>query len=111
MKIRSYKTLNLPSEEGYGQLLELQDQLNVELRKSFESLKDKNKDVLSRELISKVETLIDEVNLKHYNLHRGDYSGDKNYQHSEQTFCNKSIVIQFIGFSAQISMDSWRDNT
>jgi len=109
MNLASYKNLNLPSEEGYAELLNLQSWLNAELRECIELLKSKSKEIIARELISKVESLIDEVNTKHYKLYRGDYGGSTNYQHGEQTYCNKSIIVQFVGFSAQVYMDSWRD--
>ena len=107
MKIPSYKELNLPSEEGYAKLLDLQYELNSALRSVFDSHREDGRVALAKILVSKVDKLIDEVNAKHYELMPDEYSGDTDYEHSEQTFSNSKIVVQFVGFSAQVSMDPW----
>lgn len=107
MEFRKYRNLNLPSESGYEFLLELQQFLNKELFDFFQLLKDESRDKISRDLIAKVEHLTDQINEYGYELYRADYSGDINYENSEQTYCNKSLNIHFHGFTAQISWDKW----
>ena len=107
MDFLKYKDLKMPSEIGYEQLLEIQYFLNTELSLLFKRLKGQNREILARELVSKVESLTDHINEFGYGLHRSNYSGSVNYENSEQTYCNKSLNIRFHGFSAQVSWDVW----
>ena len=107
MEFEKYRTLNLPSESGYKHLLEIQRFLNLELYNLFIEKGSSDRRSLANALIEKVESLIDEINNYGYNLHRADYSGDINYENSEQTYSNKSLTIQFRGYSAQVSWDAW----
>ena len=107
MDFRKYRDLNLPSESGYEFLLELQQFLNKELFDFFLDVKSESRERISRDLIKKVEQLTEQINEYGYNLYRADYSGDVDYENSEQTFCNKSLNIHFHGFTAQVSWDKW----
>ena len=100
----------MESEDRYLELLKLQNRLNKELQKSFESSKDKGRDYLSRLLIDKVENLIDTLNHDGYSFGRIDYGGSVDYETSEQWYCDgpemgTGIVLHFLGYSVQVSWE------
>ncbi|MFD2168064.1 hypothetical protein ACFSJY_17545 [Thalassotalea euphylliae] len=107
MEFVKYRNLNLPNELSYEFLLELQQYLNNELLDCFRSINNESREKISRDLITKVEHLIEQINQHGYGLYRADYSGDINYENSEQTYCNKNLNIHFHGFTAQVSWDNW----
>jgi len=107
MNIANYKKLNLPSPEGYLELLNLQAELNHRLTEKFKETMFNSRESIANDIIVTVSNLVDEVNKHGYKLRLCDYGGDKRYQHSEQVFCNNYISICFIGFSCQIFLDDW----
>ena len=44
-------------------------------------------------LVNKVEEMIDTLNAEGYDFGRCDYSGDINYENSEQTFSDGSSMV------------------
>ena len=81
----------------------LQKIINAELARFFEENKSKGREQLAHLLVNKVEHLIDELNERGYHLGRIEYSGDINYEKSEQLFSNgdeigTGLIIEFIGF-------------
>jgi hypothetical protein len=97
----------MPSERGYQYLLGLQSYLNEELSILFGSILAESRDEIARKLIVKIEALVDDLNRFGYALRRVNYSGSIDYENSEQIYCNKSLNINFHGFSAQVSWDKW----
>ena len=100
-----------PGEARYSAMLELQKALNQDLQEYFESNKTKGREYLEKNLVSKVESIVDELNEHGYKLGRCEYSGDINYENSEQWFSNggemgTGLMIHFIGFSAQVSWEN-----
>ena len=104
--------MNQLSNDKYKELLELQERINEKLQKSFIQNMDKSSDFLSAYLIRLVENITEELNRESdYNFGRCDYSGDVNYQNSEQTYScgekmGKEVILHFHGFSVQVSWES-----
>ena len=95
------------AEEKYSELLELQFNVNEELKVFFNVNKSKGRKHLSQVLISKVEDIVDSLNQDNHNFGRCEYSGDINYENSEQTFSDgnelgEGVVLHFHGFSVQV---------
>ncbi len=105
MELRNYGELNLPSNDGHRHLLEIQNFINSNLFILFEEIKSEPRDILAKKLVQKVEEITDHINHYGYKLYRADYSGDINYENSEQIYCNKSLTIHFHGFSAQVTWE------
>lgn len=108
MKIPSVEEMRTPGEARYVAMLELQSELDLELKKHFEEFKDRGRETLARALIEKVESIVEELNARNYRLGRIEYSGDRNYEDSEQWFGNGAdmgagLVLHFHGFSVQVS--------
>ena len=97
----------MPSEQGYQSLLELQSYLNEELSMLFCSILTESRDEIASKLIAKVQALVDDLNRFGYALRSVNYSGSIDYENSEQIYCNKSLNINFRGFSAQVTWDKW----
>ena len=88
-------------------MLELQRRINLELQEIFDQNKAKNRNELASLLVNSVETIIDQLNKEEYTFVRCDYSGDKYFENSEQTYSEgkemgKGVIIHFYGFSAQV---------
>lgn len=59
---------------------------------------------LARFIAERVGALVDELNSSGYSFGPCDYSGDINFENSEQTFCNgaemgEGIILHFHGYS------------
>ena len=59
-------------------------------------------------LVNKVEEIVDALNSEGYNFGRCDFSGDINYENSEQTFSDggtmgEEVILHFHGFTVQAS--------
>ena len=103
--------MNKISNPEYLKILKLQDSINRELMTEYQNNIDKDNQFLAERIIKKVEEIIDNINSKYgYNFGRCDYSGDINYQDSEQTYSNgkemgSGIILHFHGFSVQASWE------
>jgi hypothetical protein len=109
MDVLAANEIELPSEDGYGSLLQLQNEINTELQRCFEHAKCNGREHLATVLIGKVEDIVGALNELGYGFNRTDYGGDINYEDSYQMWCNRQysgICISFHGFSAQVS---WSD--
>jgi len=97
-----------PGEARYSAMLELQYELNKDLKHHFEASRAQGRKYLAAIVISKVEKIIDNLNKHNYNLACCDYGGDVNYEDSEQWYSNgndigEGLIIHFHGFTAQVS--------
>jgi hypothetical protein len=97
---------DIVTEEKYSQILALQENINAELREIYESNKHLGREHLSKMLVNEVEKLIDRLNAEGSNFGCADYSGDINYENSEQTYSDgkemgTGVVLHFRGFSVQ----------
>ena len=89
---------------NYIELLEIQKNLNKQLRNDFESEKFKGREHLASFLVNRVEQLVDELNEQGHRFGRCDYSGDINFENSEQTYSNgksmgEGAILHFHGYS------------
>ena len=94
------------TEAKYLEILNLQDRINLELRNFFIGNKNQGRKALASLLVNYVEEIITKLNNEGYEFGLCDYSGDINYENSEQTFCNgkemgTGICLHFHGFSVQ----------
>ena len=108
VKLSSRSNMNLDSEERYLSILKLQEELNSELRIFFEAHKKMGREFLSNALIEKVERMVQNLNTSGFKFGRFDYSGDINYEDSEQYYSDgptmgSGIILHFHGFSVQAS--------
>jgi len=92
---------------NYIALLNLQEELNLKLKKAYECEATKGEDHLAHFLISYVENLVNELNKNKWSFGRYEYSGDKNFRHSEQWWSDghepgEGTILHFIGFSVQV---------
>lgn len=88
----------------YSLMLILQENINLKLRNAYELNKDKGREHLSAFLVNFVEEIIDEINLNGHRFGRCDYSGDINFENSEQIFSDgveqgNGFTLHFRGFS------------
>jgi len=102
---------DMEPEERYTKLLKLQKVLNQELQDLFETSKSQGREFLSKVLIEKIESIIERLNLENYGFGRFEYSGDVNYENSEQWFSNGAemgtgIILHFHGYSVQITWEA-----
>ena len=94
------------TENKYSEILELQKGLNLELQELFESNKSKGRDKLVKTLANSVEEMVDNLNKESYKFGLCDYSGDMNYENSEQTYSDgeemdTGVILHLWGFSIQ----------
>lgn len=94
------------TEENYGEILRLQKNINSELECLFEKHKAKGREYLATILVYEVEKIVDRLNENGSSFGRADYSGDINFENSEQTYSNgkemgTGIILHFRGFSVQ----------
>ncbi|MGY8768761.1 MAG: hypothetical protein ACKVH8_10100 [Pirellulales bacterium] len=99
---------DIVSEEKYSELLALQERVNAKLRQLFEANKHIGREYLSKILVNEVESIVKHLNAEEHNFGRADYSGDINYENSEQTYSDgqkigEAVVLHFCGFSVQAS--------
>ena len=107
MYIPNIKDMELPGETRYSAMLDLQREINRNLREHFEDCKSKDPITIARSLVSRVEFIVDELNKCGYRLARSEYGGDIDYENSEQWYCNgpemgTGLHIHFLGFTAQV---------
>lgn len=93
----------------YSKMLALQELLNSRLRDAYESNKDKGCEYLASFLVDYVETLVDKLNAEGDTFGRCEYSGDVNFENSEQWYSNggemgAGVLLHFHGFAV---MASW----
>ena len=98
---------DIVSAEKYSQILELQKRINLELQELFEQNKTKGRKELASLLVNNVETIVEQLNKEGNTFVRCDYSGDKYFENSEQTYSDgkdmgTGVIIHFYGFSAQV---------
>lgn len=98
------------TEEKYSQLLELQKRLNLELQELFASNKAKGRNHLAKILVNSIEDIIEKLNSEGNKFGCCDYSGDINYENSEQIYSDgekmgTGVVLHFRGFSVQVFWD------
>ena len=91
----------------------LQVELNRTLKAHYEEIRFQDRDFIADSLVAKVEELIDELNAASYGFSRIEYSGDVDFENSEQWFTNgrdmgTGIVVHFHGFSARVT---WVDTS
>lgn len=101
---------DIVSNERYSEMLEIQEELNHKLRRDFECEKVHGRAHLARFIAERVGALVDELNSSGYSFGPCDYSGDINFENSEQTFCNgaemgEGIILHFHGYSVQVSWE------
>ncbi|WDD99287.1 hypothetical protein [Thalassomonas actiniarum] len=101
---------DIVNNECYSEMLKIQELLNAKLRNDFEIEKVKGREHLARFLTSRVGQLIDELNATGYSFAPCDYSGDINFENSEQSFSNgadmgEGIIIHFHGYSVQATWE------
>ncbi len=89
-------------------MLKLEKEINCSLQECFNNSKDNGREYLSKKVISKVESIIDNLNNHQYNLGCCSYGGDIDYENSEQWYSNGDkmgfgLIIQFMGFTAKVS--------
>ena len=94
----------LNAEDRSSLIYSLQKEINQELHSFFEASKSKGREFLARALIEKIESIIDNLNRQGYSFGRIEYSGDIDYENSEQWYSNGSamgtgIILHFHGFS------------
>lgn len=98
---------NIASNDDYSEMLRIQEELNYKLRCNFENEKVHGRAHLARFLTERVNLLVDELNNSGHTFGPCDYSGDKNFENSEQTFSNgaaigEGIILHFHGYSVQV---------
>jgi len=90
----------------YSEMLDLQKKLNLNLQEAYESNRDLGRDHLSKLLVNFVETLATELDDGNAKFGRIDYSGDIDFETSEQTWnMGNGVVLHFHGFSVQVSWE------
>ena len=102
--------IDIASNEHYSEMLKIQEELNHKLRTDFENEKVHGREHLARFLTVRVGALVDELNSTGYFFGPCDYSGDINFENSEQTFSNgvemgDGIILHFHGYSGQVSWE------
>ena len=98
------------SNELYSEMLKIQEELNHKLRRDFEREKVHGREHLARFLTERVGSLVGELNASGYSFGPCDYSGDINFENSEQTFSHgaemgEGIIFHFHGYSVQVSWE------
>ncbi|WP_281214383.1 hypothetical protein [Shewanella insulae] len=101
---------DIASNEHYSEMLKIQEELNHKLRRDFEREKVHGREHLARFLTERVGALVDELNSSGYSFGPCDYSGDINFENSEQTFSDgaemgEGIILHFHGYSVQVSWE------
>jgi hypothetical protein len=91
----------------YISLLNLQEELNIQLKNAYVGEAKKGEEHLAEFLIPCVENLVHELNKKGWSFGRYEYSGTKQFRNSEQWWCNgkepgEGTILHFIGFTAQV---------
>ncbi|WLQ14382.1 hypothetical protein O5O45_00340 [Hahella aquimaris] len=94
----------------YSKILALQEYINSRLRDTYESNKDKGRENLSKFLVDFVEALVDELNANGHSFGRCDYSGDVNFENSEQQYSDGEemgcgVLLHFHGFAVKASWE------
>ncbi len=94
-------------EKKYLEILNLQKNLNNQLMSCFIENIHHGRKKLTDILIVKIDSLIDELYKEGYKFINCDYSGDVNYNNSEQFFSNgkkmgTGICLHFHGFTVQV---------
>lgn len=96
----------------YSEMLELQKTLNAKLQKSYAQKKGEGREYLSSYLVNFVSDMVNELNESGYKFGRCDYSGDINFENSEQTYSDGAemghgVILHFHGFSVQVSWEGF----
>lgn len=96
----------------YSEMLELQKTLNSKLRESYAQNKGEGREYLSSFQVKLVGDMVDELNENGYKFGRCDYSGDINFENSEQTYSDgdemgNGVILHFHGFSVQVSWEGF----
>ena len=97
-----------PGEARELALANLKESINRELRKQFEENKSKGREYLADLLVNFVEGYVYEfLNKSGYSFGRISYSGDINFEDSEQIFSDgerecTGIILTFCGFSCEV---------
>jgi len=94
------------TEITYSDILHLQKIVNSELKYLYEKHKSRGRELLATILLTEIEEIIERLNENGYSFGRLDYSGDINFENSEQTYRNgkemgSGIILHFHGFSVQ----------
>jgi len=90
----------------YSEMLELQKRLNLKLQDAYESNKESEREHLSSQLVNVVETLVGELDNGNPKFGRVEYSGDIDFENSEQTWSmGNGVFLHFHGFSVQVSWE------
>ena len=92
-------------------LKHLEENINVELRRLFETHKLRGPEYLARSLVNWVEELVERLNKSGYSFGRDDYGGDIDYERSEQTWSDgeemgEGVILTFKGFACKVE---WRE--
>jgi len=98
---------DIVSINKYLDILSLQNKLNNQLLVCFTRNLDKGREKLADILIVKIDSLIEQLDKEGFHFIQSDYSGDINYENSEQTFSNDKkmgtgICLHFHGFTVQV---------
>jgi hypothetical protein len=107
--------MKIPSADSYAfssslrelSMGQLEVAVNAELERVLRDSKEYGRDYLARHVISEAERIIDLLNRAGYGLGRVEYSGDVDFENSEQLFGNGDVMgtglmIQFRGFKCKV---------
>jgi hypothetical protein len=113
MDIPKIETFHLAGGFRTVAICKLRGAINRELRSHYDQSKAKGREHLAMALLEKVNGIIQTLNDNHYDLGCIDYSGDRNYENSEQLYCNgdemgTGLILHFRAYACDVS---WIDST
>ena len=98
----------MATEENISEMLALQEKINLGLQELFDANKHHGREFLAGLLVNEVERIVEALNENGRSFARAEYSGDNDYENSEQIYTEGSrlgdgVTLNFAEFNVRVT--------